>query len=40
MRTRRGVDNGSVAMYWLIKDQPVSAVMLNQIRLASAMIRL
>lgn len=25
VRTRRGVESGSVAMYWFINDQPVSA---------------
>ena len=40
VRVRRGVERGSVAMYWFKKDQPVSAEILNQVKLASAIIRL
>lgn len=40
MRTRRGVDKGSVAMYRFNEVQPVSDRLSNQVRLASAIIRL
>lgn len=40
VRTRSGVDRGSVAMYWLREVQPVSDRFSNQVRLASAIIRL
>ena len=40
VRTRRGVERGSVAMYWFMEYQPVSIDMLRHVRLISAMIRL
>lgn len=40
VRTRRGVDKGSVAIYRLSEAQPVSDRLSSQVRLASAMIRL
>ena len=38
VRTRRGVDRGSVAIKGLMVDQPVSMVFFNQERLNSAII--
>lgn len=38
--TRRGVERGSVAMYRLSSDQPVSDMFWSQDRLISAIIRL
>lgn len=40
VRTRRGVERGSVAIYWFMNDQPVSVDILNRVRLISAMSRL
>lgn len=40
MRTSRGVDRGSVAMWRLRDDQPVSAGLISQLRLIRAIIRL
>lgn len=40
VRTRRGVERGSVAMKGVRQDQPVSDVFFSQVRLANAMIRL
>ena len=40
VRTRRGVERGSVAMYVLTQAQPVSERFSSHVRLASAMIRL
>jgi len=40
VRTRRGVDKGSVAIYWLREVQPVSDRLSSQVRLASAIMRL
>lgn len=40
MRTRRGVERGSVARYELRQDHPVSERFFSQEKLASAMIRL
>lgn len=40
VRTRRGVERGSVAMKGVRQDQPVSDVFFSQVRLASAMTRL
>lgn len=38
--TRRGVERGSVAIYWFSEYQPVSVDILSHSRLASAIIRL
>lgn len=40
MSTSRGVERGSVAMYRLSEDQPVSDRFFNQVRLTSAITRL
>merc|ERR1712035_236994 len=40
VRTKRGVDRGSVAIYGLRQDQPVSERFFSQVRLASAITRL
>lgn len=40
MRTKRGVESGSVPIYRFSEDQAVSDGFLNQVRLNSAMIRL
>lgn len=40
MSTSRGVERGSVAMYRLSEDQPVSDRFFNQVRLTSAISRL
>lgn len=40
MRTKRGVDNGSVARYMLEVDHPVSDVHFSQVRLINAINRL
>ena len=40
MRISRGVERGSVAIYAFIADHPVSVGVLNQARLARAIIRL
>lgn len=40
VRTRRGVDNGSVAMYRFSEVHPVSERLSSQVRLASAITRL
>ena len=40
VRIRRGVERGSVAIYTFMHNHPVSVGILNQARLARAMIRL
>lgn len=40
VRTRRGDDKGSVAIWGVKKAHPVSAVFLNQVKLARAISRL
>ena len=40
MRTSRGVDKGSVAMYWLRQVHPVSAGIFSHEKLITAIIRL
>lgn len=37
VRTKRGVERGSVPIYGLMTDQPVSIVVFSQARLANAM---
>lgn len=40
VRTRRGVERGSVAMSAFSEDQPASVVYLSQVRLTSAIVKL